>query len=113
MFFFREFGDYYSKAIEESWYKSAVLQHRIDPNSFVYSVPHDEDADKFELKITASHAIFHRDGIKEVPSCVVGFQFTYGLMYKRFMQITSEKQVFTVIKRELQLSIFNELYISV
>uniref|UniRef100_A0A1B0CZ82 Uncharacterized protein n=1 Tax=Phlebotomus papatasi TaxID=29031 RepID=A0A1B0CZ82_PHLPP len=59
----REFGDYHTTAIEESWYKSAILQHKIDPQSFVYSVPHASDpAEDYELKVTASHAIFPRDG---------------------------------------------------
>lgn len=77
-------------AIEEAWYKSAILQHRIDKQSFVYSVPHfgDEKEDS-EIKVTASMAIFPRDGGMEAPSCVVGFQFAHELMYKRFMELTS------------------------
>ncbi|XP_037048766.1 voltage-dependent calcium channel subunit alpha-2/delta-3 [Bradysia coprophila] len=86
-----EFGDYHKFAIDETWYKAAILQHRIDPLSFVYSVPHvSDDPENEELKVTASHAIFPRDGGLEAPGLVVGFQFSHALMHKRFMEITSK-----------------------
>lgn len=91
-FFGREFGDYYTKAIDETWYKSAVLQHKSDNESFVYAVPHDDKDDVKEegdIKVMASHAIFRMDAGKEAPGCVVGFQFTQQAMYKRFKEITS------------------------
>lgn len=90
----REFGDYHTKAVDEQWYKSAILQHGIDPHSFIFSVPHDEDdPEDGELKVTASHAIFPRDGGLEAPGCVVGFQFSHQMMYDRFMEITSTDNV--------------------
>lgn len=90
----REFGDYHTTAIDETWYKTAILQHQIDPKSFVYSVPHsNEPMEDFELKVTASHAIFPRDGGIEAPGSVVGFQFSHALMYERFMEITSKANV--------------------
>ncbi|XP_058447088.1 voltage-dependent calcium channel subunit alpha-2/delta-3 isoform X2 [Malaya genurostris] len=86
-----EFGDYHKKAIDETWYKSAILQHKIDPKSFVYSVPHaTDDPEGVELKVTASMGIFPRDGGLEAPGCVTGFQFSHELMYERFMEITSK-----------------------
>lgn len=89
-----EFGDFHSTAINEAWYRNAILQHQIDKQSFVYSVPHyaDEKEDS-ETKVTASMAIFPRDGGMEAPSCVVGFQFSHELMYQRFMEITSKVKV--------------------
>nr|XP_029712886.1 LOW QUALITY PROTEIN: voltage-dependent calcium channel subunit alpha-2/delta-3-like [Aedes albopictus] len=86
-----EFGDYHKKAIDETWYRSAILQHKIDPKSFVYSVSHasDEMEDE-EIKVTASMGIFPRDGGLEAPGCVTGFQFSHQLMYERFMEITSK-----------------------
>lgn len=92
--FDQEFGDFHSTAINEAWYKSAILQHDIDKQSFVYSVPHasDEKEDS-EIKVTASMAIFPRDGGLEAPSCVVGFQFSHQLMYERFVEITSKVKV--------------------
>jgi voltage-dependent calcium channel alpha-2/delta-4 len=90
----REFGDYHTKAIDETWYKSAILQHNIDATSFVYSVPHESDPpEDGGLKVTASMAIFPRDGGLEAPGCVVGFQFSHKLMYERFMNITSKDNV--------------------
>uniref|UniRef100_A0A1A9WBW9 VWFA domain-containing protein n=1 Tax=Glossina brevipalpis TaxID=37001 RepID=A0A1A9WBW9_9MUSC len=87
----REFGDYHTKAIDETWYKSAILQHHEErTESFVYSVKHAKDPDEdSDLKVTASHAIFPRDGGKEAPACVVGFQFSHALMLERFFNITS------------------------
>lgn len=89
-----EFGDLYSTSLNEPWYKSAVLQHGIEENSFVYSVPHyddrkSENSSESDIKVTASMAIFPRDGGQEAPSCVVGFQFSHELMYERFMELTS------------------------
>lgn len=90
----REFGDYHTTAIDETWYKSAILQHEIDPHSFVYSVPHsDDDPEDGGLKVTASHAIFPRDGGIEAPGAVVGFQFSHEKMVERFMEITSKVPV--------------------
>lgn len=89
-----EFGDYHTTAIDETWYKSAILQHKIDPNSFVYSVPHKSDPPTdSEMIVTASHAIFPRDGGFEAPGSVVGFQFSLAHMQKRFDNITSKANV--------------------
>ena len=39
--FFRPFADKYARAMDSSWYKRAVDQHSIEPESFVFSVPFD------------------------------------------------------------------------
>ncbi|KAM8715263.1 hypothetical protein ACLKA7_002333 [Drosophila subpalustris] len=87
----REFGDYHTTAIDETWYKSAILEHHKDnTESFVYSVKHYNDPlEDSDLKVTASHAIFPRDGGKEAPACVVGFQFSHARMWDRFFNITA------------------------
>ncbi|KAH8273978.1 hypothetical protein KR044_006824 [Drosophila immigrans] len=87
----QEFGDYHTTAIDETWYKSAILQHHQDnTESFVYSVKHYNDPlEDSDLKVTASHAIFPRDGGKEAPACVVGFQFSHARMWDRFFNITA------------------------
>lgn len=99
-FCFSEFGDYHTKAIDETWYRSAVLQHRIDQEAFVYSVPLETDEVKEDDRdatgsflVTASHAIFPRDGGLEAPASVVGFQFSHSHLYERFMNITSNVSV--------------------
>lgn len=38
---FSHFGDVNARAIETSWFKRAVDQHTIEPDSFVFSVPFD------------------------------------------------------------------------
>ncbi|EDW03637.1 GH10400 [Drosophila grimshawi] len=88
----QEFGDYHTTAIDETWYKSAILQHHQgNTESFVYSVKHYNDPlEDSDLKVTASHAIFPRDGGKEAPACVVGFQFSHARMWERFFNITAE-----------------------
>ena len=90
----KEFGDYHTKAVDETWYKSAVLQHKVDAQSFVYSVPHwkDEPEDE-EIKVTSTMAIFPRDGGLEAPGCVTGFQFSHSKLWDRFMEITSKINV--------------------
>ncbi|XP_023032149.1 voltage-dependent calcium channel subunit alpha-2/delta-3 [Drosophila willistoni] len=88
----REFGDYHTTAIDETWYKSAILQHHADrTESFVYSVKHYNDPlEESDLKVTASHAIFHREDTKEAPGNVVGFQFSHAKMWERFFNITAQ-----------------------
>lgn len=91
----REFGDFHKKATDETWYKSAILQNKIDPESFVYAVPHESDApeDDEEKMVTASHAIFPRDGGLIAPAAVVGFQFSHEKFYESFMSIISDPSI--------------------
>lgn len=37
----RSFGETDNKALEEVWYRSAVLHHQLDSEAFVFSVPFD------------------------------------------------------------------------
>lgn len=48
----------YHKAIDEVWYKRAVEQHYVNPDSFVFSVPIDEWGADNTTIVTASRAIF-------------------------------------------------------
>jgi voltage-dependent calcium channel alpha-2/delta-4 len=95
-----EFGDEYSTSLNEPWYKSAILQHTIDIKSFVYSVPHEFETVKEneERKVTASIAIFPRDGGKETPSAVVGFQFSHKMMQNQFMEVTEGEIDVSILK---------------
>lgn len=94
LMYFREFGDYHTTAIDETWYKMAIMQHEIDPDSFVYSVPHaDDPLEDAELQVTASHAIFSRDKNLEAPGSVVGFKFSHARMLASLMNITAEIEV--------------------
>lgn len=52
------FSKLYPRAIDEVWYKRAIEQYYVDPDSFVFSVPiEDEGADNTTL-VTASRAVF-------------------------------------------------------
>lgn len=107
----KEFGDYHTTAIDETWYKSAILQHSIDPDSFVYSVPHVTDPpEEGELQVTASHAIFPRDAVSEAPGCVVGFQFSHQSFHDRFVNITSEDHVSKLFRSKLKFKILNNFF---
>lgn len=80
---FRDFGDIHSNAIDESWYKGAVLQHKIEPDSFVYTMAEENK----HRRILGSQAIFPRDAGHEAPGCVVGFKFRHSRLNKRFNSI--------------------------
>lgn len=43
------------------------------------------------IKLTATHAIFPKDGGHEAPGSVVGFQIRHAALKSRFMQITSKE----------------------
>ncbi|XP_014599810.1 PREDICTED: voltage-dependent calcium channel subunit alpha-2/delta-3 isoform X1 [Polistes canadensis] len=81
------FPDQYSRAMESSWYKRAVDQHSIEPESFVFSVPFDA-AEKPNPLVTATHAIFIGKGHK-APAAVVGLQFQHSSLASHFVNITS------------------------
>ncbi|KAG5680433.1 hypothetical protein PVAND_009941 [Polypedilum vanderplanki] len=83
-----EFSETNKRAIDETWYKRAVEQHFIEPNSFVYSVPFDA-ANKNDTLVTATHAVFHRDNTRFAPAAVVGFQFQLTAMQGLFKNITN------------------------
>ncbi|KAL4716963.1 hypothetical protein ACJJTC_012774 [Scirpophaga incertulas] len=92
------FGDRYFNAIEETWYKAAVLQHMINAASLVIATPLpilDEIIEpkppidrNGDITMTASHAIFYKDGESETPASVVGFEFSFLSFQKRFHEIT-------------------------
>lgn len=70
-------------------YKAAVLEHQIDREAFVFSVPFDSEKSE-DIMITATHAIFPVDGGKKAPASVVGYKMTLESFYDRFIEITSK-----------------------
>ncbi|KAG5870579.1 Voltage-dependent calcium channel subunit alpha-2/delta-3 [Gonioctena quinquepunctata] len=84
----KEFGDLHPKAINEKWYKNAVLQHQYD-DSFVYSVPFDAGLMEQPM-VTGSFAIFPSDGGFEAPGSVVGFQFSQRDLQTQFKKISNK-----------------------
>nr|XP_023025468.1 voltage-dependent calcium channel subunit alpha-2/delta-3-like [Leptinotarsa decemlineata] len=83
-----EFGDLHPRAINEKWYKSAVLQHQYD-ESFVYSVPFDAGQIDDPM-VTGSFAIFPSDGGFEAPGSVVGFQFSQRDLQTQFKKVSNK-----------------------
>ncbi|XP_076758290.1 voltage-dependent calcium channel subunit stolid isoform X2 [Xylocopa sonorina] len=81
------FADKYVRAMDSSWYKRAVDQHSIEPDSFVFSVPFDA-ANSPNPLVTATHAVFFAKGHK-APAAVVGLQFQHSSLASRFVNITS------------------------
>ncbi|KAL0134731.1 hypothetical protein PUN28_001482 [Cardiocondyla obscurior] len=80
------FSKLYPRAIDEVWYKRAVEQYYIDPDSFVFSVPiEDESEDNSTLIVTASRAVFIK---KKAPAVVVGFQFEHTALQALLQNIT-------------------------
>ncbi|XP_033217847.1 voltage-dependent calcium channel subunit alpha-2/delta-3 isoform X2 [Belonocnema kinseyi] len=86
----QNFGEKYPRAIDEIWYKRAVEQHYVHPESFVFSVPILKDAKDFvdnSTLVTASRAVFV-GGAAKAPVGVVGFQFLHSALQSLFQNIT-------------------------
>ncbi|XP_060516283.1 voltage-dependent calcium channel subunit alpha-2/delta-3 isoform X2 [Cylas formicarius] len=83
------FSDNNSRAMDETWYRRAVDQHSIEPESFVFSVPFDVGATGKPL-ITATHAVFVENKGHWAPAAVVGLQFQHSAIAEHFLNITSK-----------------------
>lgn len=89
-----DFGDLHSRAIDETWYKSAILQHEFHKDSFVYSVPFESEIENIDnVVVTGSYAIFPKDSSMEAPGSVVGFQFSHKSFLTVFQNYTSASKV--------------------
>ncbi|XP_072764587.1 ca[2+] channel Muscle-specific alpha2/delta subunit isoform X2 [Anoplolepis gracilipes] len=80
------FGDLHRRAVNEPWYKGAIFQNELDPNSIFLSVPWEAGADAV---VTASMSLSPKDGGKKAPAAVIGFQMSMTDLYKRFIALTS------------------------
>ncbi|XP_020293530.1 voltage-dependent calcium channel subunit alpha-2/delta-3 isoform X2 [Pseudomyrmex gracilis] len=81
------FAEEHARAMDSSWYKRAVDQHSIEPESFVFSVPFDA-AETADPLVTATHAIYIAKGHK-APAAVVGLQIQHSSLATHFVNITS------------------------
>lgn len=86
--FKRHFSELNNRAMDETWYKRAVDQHAIEPESFVFSVPFDVGNSGKPL-ITATHAVFVEHDGHRAPAAVVGLQYQHSSLASHFMNITS------------------------
>ncbi|XP_031336712.1 voltage-dependent calcium channel subunit alpha-2/delta-3 isoform X2 [Photinus pyralis] len=77
------------RGMDETWYKRAVDQHAIEPESFVFSVPYDVGSTGKPL-VTATHAVFVEHKGHRAPAAVVGLQFQHSTLASHFLvNITS------------------------
>ncbi|GJQ67510.1 hypothetical protein Trydic_g5143 [Trypoxylus dichotomus] len=76
------------KGIDEVWYKRAVDQHAIEPESFVFSVPFDIGSNGKPV-ITATHAVFVEHKGHRAPAAVVGLLYQHSILSSHFINITS------------------------
>ncbi|KAL0134742.1 hypothetical protein PUN28_001483 [Cardiocondyla obscurior] len=81
------FGDLYKRAVNEPWYKGAIFQNELNPNSISLSVPREAGMDPI---VTVSMSLSPKDGGKKAPVAVVGFQMLMEDLYKHFITLTSE-----------------------
>lgn len=81
----------HAKSHEAPWYKRAVDQHTIEPDSFVFSVPFDSgySGKNSSVLVTATHALFMDSKGHRAPAAVVGLQFQHESLAKHFINITS------------------------
>ncbi|RZC42869.1 Ankyrin repeat domain containing protein [Asbolus verrucosus] len=84
------------KAMDETWYKRAVDQHSVEPESFVFSVPFDSNLNEKPL-ITATHAVFVEHNGHRAPAAVVGLQYQHSTLASHFLNITSKSAYGTAI----------------
>ncbi|XP_069684436.1 voltage-dependent calcium channel subunit alpha-2/delta-3 isoform X2 [Periplaneta americana] len=84
----QHFSETNQRAIDEVWYKRAVDQHGIEPDSFVFSVPFDAASSNKPL-VTATHAIYVEHKGHRAPAAVVGIQFQHSTLASHFLNITS------------------------
>lgn len=89
VFLYRHFSENNVRAMDETWYKRAVDQHSIEPESFVFSVPFDVGNNGKPL-VTATHAVFIEHKGHRAPVAVVGLQFQHSVLASHFLNnITS------------------------
>lgn len=86
--FFSHFFETNVKATDETWYKRAVDQYAVEPDSFVYSVPFDVGTAGKSL-VTATHAVFIEHKGHRAPAAVVGLQYLHSSLAAHFVNITS------------------------
>ncbi|XP_046753352.1 voltage-dependent calcium channel subunit alpha-2/delta-4 isoform X1 [Diprion similis] len=92
------FGDVHRRAMDSSWYKRAVDQHSVEPESFVFSVPFNA-ADSAKSLVTATHAVFVERKGHRAPAAVVGLQFLHSSLASHFINITSTCTAMTECKK--------------
>lgn len=81
--------------MDTSWFRRAVDQHSIEPDSFVFSVPFDSgyNGKNSSVLVTAAHSMFVEHRGHKAAAAVVGLQFTHESLSKHFINITSAVRI--------------------
>lgn len=81
--------------MDTSWFRRAVDQHAIEPDSFVFSVPFDSgyQGKNSSVLVTAAHAMFVEHRGHKAAAAVVGLQYTHESLSKHFINITSAVRI--------------------
>lgn len=87
----RHFSDLNAKAMDATWFKRAVDQHAVEPDSFVFSVPFDSgyNGKNSSVLVTAAHAMFIEHRGHKAAAAVIGLRYTHESLAKHFINITS------------------------
>lgn len=88
---YSHFSDINAKAMDTTWFKRAIDQHNIEPDSFVYSVPFDSgyNGKNSSVLVTAAHSIFIEHRGHKAAAGVIGLQYTHETLAAHFINITS------------------------
>lgn len=105
---FRHFADINAKAMDTSWFRRAVDQHSIEPDSFVFSVPFDSgyNGKNSSVLVTAAHAMFIEHRGHKAAAAVVGLQYTHESLSKHFINITSAVRMNNLTLNHSLISLF-------
>jgi hypothetical protein len=77
-----------NRAIDEVWYRRAVEQVNVDPESFIYSIPHRRYEKYNNEQVTVSHAVFLKEHMKLAPVAVVAYKFNHSSLIQLVQNIT-------------------------
>ncbi|PBC33968.1 Voltage-dependent calcium channel subunit alpha-2/delta-3 [Apis cerana cerana] len=94
------FGDLHRKAVNEPWYKAAIFQNTLDPNSISLSgarkgyLPWEAGPD---ATVTVSIGLFPKDGGKKAAAAVIGFQMPMTNLHDKFIELTSKSNNSTLM----------------
>ncbi|KAL7294695.1 hypothetical protein TKK_0011996 [Trichogramma kaykai] len=76
----------------EPWYKGAILQNEVDPDSVSVTVPPIKEPESgLNATVTISMGVYPRDAGKRAAAGVTGFLLPMTALYKQFMSIVTDK----------------------
>ncbi|KAJ8670394.1 hypothetical protein QAD02_001653 [Eretmocerus hayati] len=81
------------RALDEAWYKGAILQHAADNESISITVPPIKEPESgHDAVVTFSHGIFPLDNSKDAAAAVVGFQLPMQTLHEQFSRLLTQNR---------------------